>query len=303
MDALKKGWFSELSPLWPGQCLSLEIEDVIHEEKSKYQDIKVLQTKTYGRMLVLDGVIQCTERDEFAYQEMISFLPLNSHPDPKKVLIIGGGDGGVVREVVKHPKVESVTQCEIDEVVIQVSKKYLPFMAEGFYSNKLSLHIEDGHEFMGRHKNEFDIIITDSSDPVGPAECLFQKSYYELVKKALRPGGILCSQGECLWYSLNLIEGMLHFCRTLFPVVDYGFTTIPTYPGGQIGFVLCSLNPETNFREPIHDFSPQQVESMKLRYYNSDVHRAAFMLPQFAKKALEGTTTNNCAGDTYQRCA
>jgi len=136
--------------------------------------------KSYGRVLILDGVIQCTERDEFSYQEMITFLPLAAHPNPKRVLIIGGGDGGVARECVKFPTVETVVQCEIDDRVIEVSKEYLPFMASGFESPKLVLHVGDGFEFMGKHKNEFDVIITDSSDPIGEFTPRFLLAYYSL---------------------------------------------------------------------------------------------------------------------------
>ncbi|XP_005873540.1 PREDICTED: spermidine synthase-like [Myotis brandtii] len=153
-------------------------------------------SKSYGNVLVLDGVIQCTERDEFSYQEMIANLPLCSHPNPRKVLIIGGGDGGVLREVVKHSSVESVVQCEIDEDVIQVSKKFLPSMAIGYSSSKLTLHVGDGFEFMKQNQDAFDVIITDSSDPMGPAESLFKESYYQLMKTALKEDGILCCQGE-----------------------------------------------------------------------------------------------------------
>lgn len=143
----------------------------IHNSKKKR--FKIF-SETYGKMLVLDGIIQCTERDEFAYQEMISFLPLCCHANPKKVLIVGGGDGGVAREVVKHPLVEEVHQVEIDERVVDLSRKYLPFMACGFNSPKLTLTIGDGFEYMKQRKGEFDVIITDSSDPIGPAESLFQ---------------------------------------------------------------------------------------------------------------------------------
>ncbi|KAM3872398.1 spermidine synthase [Diretmus argenteus] len=243
-------------------------------------------SKTYGNVLVLDGVIQCTERDEFSYQEMIANLPLCSHPCPKKVLIIGGGDGGVLREVVKHPLVESVVQCEIDEDVINVSKKYLPGMAKGFFSPKLTLNVGDGFEFMKQNQDAFDIIITDSSDPVGPAESLFKETYYQLMKTALREGGILCCQGECQWLHLELIKEMRTFCKTLFPVVDYAYCTIPTYPSGQIGFMLCSKNAETNFREPLRELSKDAVETMTLKYYNPEVHRASFVLPEFARKVL-----------------
>ncbi|XP_046547107.1 spermidine synthase-like isoform X2 [Haliotis rubra] len=248
--------------------------------------LETIYRKTYGNVLVLDGVIQATERDEFSYQEMLAHLPLCCHPNPKKVLIIGGGDGGVAREVLKHPEVERVDMCEIDEKVIEVSKEYLPEMSSSFANPRLNLHIHDGFDFMGKHHGEFDVIITDSSDPIGPASSLFEKSYYELMKKALRPGGILCSQGECVWLHLDLIRNMLDFCKTIYPSVSYSYTTIPTYPSGQIGFVLCSLNPDMNFEDPINALSQEQGEKLKLKYYNTAIHKAAFVLPEFARKAL-----------------
>merc|ERR1712035_261362 len=286
MEHIKDGWFTESCTLWPGQAMSLQVEEVLYNKKSKFQDVMVFKSKTYGNVLVLDGVIQCTERDEFAYQEMIANLPLCSHPSPKKVLIIGGGDGGVLREVVKNALVESVVLCEIDEDVINVSKKFLPGMAKGFFSPKLTLHVGDGFEFMKQNQDAFDIIITDSSDPVGPAESLFKESYYQLMKAALRNGGILCSQGECQWLHLELIKGMRTFCKTLFPVVEYAYGTVPTYPSGQIGFMLCSKNPETNFKEPVKALSKEEMESMNLKYYNSEIHKASFVLPEFARKVL-----------------
>jgi len=279
MDAFKKGWFTETGTLNGDQALSMEVEKVLYHEKSDYQDVLVFDSKRFGRTLVLDNAIQCTETDEFSYQEMITFLPLNSHPDPKKVLIIGGGDGGVVREAVKRPSVESVTLCEIDEKVIEVSKKFLPFMAKGFDSPKLTLHVGDGAEFVQQHESQFDVIITDSSDPKGPAVCLFRKPYYESLKRALRPGGIISSQGECFWFDLELVKGMVKMCKSLFPVVDYGSSYVASYPGGQIGYLLCSTSPETNFREPLHKFTPKTMRELGLRYYTPDIHRAAFALP------------------------
>ncbi|XP_044522645.1 spermidine synthase-like [Gracilinanus agilis] len=289
--AIREGWFRETCSLWPGQAMSLQVDELLHHQRSRYQEILVFRSKTYGNFLVLDGVIQCTERDEFSYQEMIANLPLCSHPSPRKVLIIGGGDGGVLREVVKHPSVESVVQCEIDEDVIQVSKKYLPGMAVGYSSPKLTLHVRDGFEFMQQNQDAFDVIITDSSDPMGPAESLFKESYYQLMKTALKDDGILCCQGECQWLHLDLIKEMRQFCKSLFPVVEYAYCTIPTYPRGQIGFMLCSKTrppppPPTNFREPVQQLTQEQVEKMSLKYYNSDIHHAAFVLPEFARKAL-----------------
>lgn len=135
---------------------------------------------------MLDNAIQCTDKDEFSYQEMITFLPLNSHPCPKKVLIIGGGDGGVGREVLKHPMVQEVVQCEIDEAVVRVSKIFFPGLASSYNNPKLTVKFEDGFEFVKCHKDEFDVIITDSSDPIGPAEVLFQKEYYQALWESLR---------------------------------------------------------------------------------------------------------------------
>lgn len=227
--------------------------------------------------------MQCTEKDEFSYQEMITFLPLNSHEKPSKVLIIGGGDGGVAREVVKHPLVERVIQCEIDEGVINVSKKYLPFMAKGFDNEKLDLHIEDGYEFVKRHKNEFDVIITDSSDPKGPATCLFQKPYYQALYESLRPGGIICSQAESYWFDLELIKGLFSMCKSIFKTVGYGTTAVPSYPSGQIGFLICCKDKAVNFANPIYQFSEKELDTLNLRYYSKEMHNAAFILPRFVQ--------------------
>ncbi|KAK6176467.1 hypothetical protein SNE40_014751 [Patella caerulea] len=287
MDSIRNGWFSELSPLWPGQCMSLEVDKVLYHEKSKFQDILVFKSKTYGNVLVLDGVIQVTERDEHSYQEMLAHIPLFCHPNPKKVLIIGGGDGGVAREVLKHPEVESVDMCEIDEKVIEVSKKYLPTLSTSFDNPKFTLNVQDGFEYMKQHQGIYDVIITDSSDPIGPASSLFEKSYYEHMEKSLKPGGILSSQGECTWLHLDLIKGMLDFCKTLYPTIGYSYTTIPTYPSGQIGFILCSKSPDVDLRNPVRKVTKEQLEKMDLKYYNTEIHKSAFVLPEFARKALQ----------------
>ncbi|GIY91733.1 spermidine synthase [Caerostris extrusa] len=245
MDAFKKGWFTETGTLNGDQALSIQVDEVLYHEKSKYQDILVFNRN--------DNIL--------AFK-----FPSKS----KKVLIIGGGDGGAVREAVKHPLVESVTMCEIDEKVVEVSKKYLPFMAKGFDSPKLTLFFGDGAEFIRNHQNEFDVIITDSSDPKGPAICLFQKPYYESLKKALKPGGIIASQGESFWFDSKLLSEMIKMCREIFPVVDYGSSYVPTYPGGQIGYLCCSMSPDTNFR-----------------YYTPDIHQAAFALPLAIAETLD----------------
>lgn len=177
-------------------------------------------------------------------------------------------------------------QVEIDAKVIEVSKKYLPFMAVGFDSKKLTLHVGDGFEFMKNHSREFDVIITDSSDPVGPAVSLFQENYFALMKSALKQGGLVCSQAGTIWNDLELVQNTLTFCRNQFPSAAYAYTSVPTYPSGQIGFVIGSLETNKVFETPQLTFSRQEEEQMNLRYYNSDVHKAAFVLPTFVKYKL-----------------
>lgn len=262
--------------------MSLQVSRILHHEQSKFQDVLVFESTTYGNVLVLDGVIQCTERDEFSYQEMIAHLPLASHPDPKRVLVIGGGDGGVLREVVKHSSVEEVILCDIDEAVPRVSSKYLPKMAAGLTHPKVKVIIGDGFAFLKEETNKaaFDCIITDSSDPVGPAEALFQPPFFKLLKEALKPGGHISTQAECLWLHLPLISELRKSVNELFPVADYAFTTIPTYPCGQIGFVVCSLEPQRNVRQALR-------EVPDCRYWSPKVHTSAFTLPEFARKVIE----------------
>jgi len=277
-NSIAGGWFSERSSLWKGQAFSLEVEQILFDQKSQYQHILLFKSKTYGNVLVLDGVIQATERDEFAYQEMMTHVALCAHPDPKKVLVIGGGDGGIVREITRHSGVEEIVLCEIDNMVIEVSKKFLPNMSNGFSDSRVKIFNGDGAEYVKGRRGEFDVIIVDSSDPIGPAETLFTESFYGSMKEGLRPGGIVCTQAECQWLHLDLIKNMMDFSRKIYKHVEYGFTTIPTYPCGQIGFLLLSIGDSCKL--------PKRSIDADLRYYNSEIHSACFVLPQFARKAL-----------------
>ena len=260
--------------------MTLKVNKILHVEKSLYQDVLVFESETYGNVLVLDGVIQCTERDEFSYQEMIAHIPLASHPDPKKVLVIGGGDGGVVREVLKHASVQEVVLCDIDEAVIRVSKQFLPHMSSLLGDPRVTVFIGDGFKFLADNTSTYDVIITDSSDPVGPAASLFQKPYFELLRDALTPGGHISTQGECLWIHLDLITDLLATTRSLFPVAEYAYTTITTYPSGQIGFMVAA-------KEAGRDLSKPLREVPGTRYYNAEVHKAAFVLPEFGRALLK----------------
>ncbi|EGG01038.1 uncharacterized protein MELLADRAFT_73077 [Melampsora larici-populina 98AG31] len=278
--SVQDGWFKEESPLWPGQAMSLQVKKILHVEKSKFQDVLVFESVAHGNVLVLDGAIQCVENDEFSYQEMIAHIPLNSHPNPEHVLVIGGGDGGVLREVLKHPSVKTAVLCDIDEAVPRVSKDYLPHMAAGFNDPRVTLFIGDGFQFLRDQVGKFDVIITDSSDPnEGPAQTLFGMPYFQLLKNALRPNGSISTQGECIWLHLPLIHSLIKGSKDLFPQVEYAYTSIPTYPSGTIGFVVCSLDKDRNLKKPL-----RQVRNT--RYYNKRVHEAAFVLPEFARATI-----------------
>ncbi|KAA8529555.1 hypothetical protein F0562_033646 [Nyssa sinensis] len=287
------GWFSEISPMWPGEAHSLKVEKILFQGKSEYQNVLVFQSSTYGKVLVLDGVIQLTERDECAYQEMITHLPLCSTPNPKKVLVIGGGDGGVLREVSRHSSVEQIDICEIDKMVVDVSKQFFPDVAVGYEDPRVTLHIGDGVAFLKAvPEGTYDAVIVDSSDPIGPAQELFEKPFFKLVANALRPGGVVCTQAESIWLHMHIIEDIVKNCRQIFKgSVNYAWTTVPTYPSGVIGFMLCSTEgPPVDFKHPVNpiDANDSHCKSKgPLKFYNSEIHAAAFCLPSFAKKVID----------------
>ncbi|KAK4277536.1 hypothetical protein QN277_015523 [Acacia crassicarpa] len=300
------GWFSESqycseksgksvyfnNPMWPGEAHSIKVEKILYKEKSEYQEVLVFESSTYGKVLVLDGIVQLTEKDECAYQEMIAHLPLCSIPSPKTVLVVGGGDGGVLREISRHSSVEHIDICEIDKMVIDVSKKYFPDLAVGFEDPRVHLHVGDAIEFLRRaSEGKYDAIIVDSSDPVGPAQELVEKPFFQTIAAALKPGGVLCNMAESMWLHTHLIQDMISICQEIFKgSVHYAWASVPTYPSGVIGFVLCSTEgPPVDFKNPINPI--EKVEGAlkyqrELRFYNSQVHSAAFALPSFLKKEL-----------------
>ena len=285
MDLIIDGWFHERGVMWPGQAMSLKVAKVLYHGRSKYQDVLVFESTHHGNVLVLDGVIQVTERDEHAYQEMIAHLPLYAHPNPKKVLVIGGGDGGVLREVARHPSVEEIVICELDQDVIDVSKKYLPSLAKGYDDPRVTVKIMDGAKFMDENQDSFDVIITDSSDPIGPASVLFETPFYNAMHGSLREGGIVCTQGECMWLHVDLIRPLVQSISKTFDSVEYAYTTIPTYPSGQIGFIIATKK-RGSCREAAR--VPDEEVQKQLRYYTPDIHKASFVLPAFAERAIFG---------------
>ncbi|XP_076957806.1 spermine synthase-like [Bidens hawaiensis] len=294
------GWFSDKvgknkyfnNPMWPGEAHSVKVEQILFKKKSEYQEVLVFESAPYGKVLVLDGILQLTEKDECAYQEMIAHLPLCSIESPKKVLVVGGGDGGVLREVSRHSSVELIDICEIDMMVIDVSKRFFPELAVGFEDPRVHLHVGDALEFIrNTPKGKYDAIIVDSSDPVGPAQGLVERPFFEMLARALRPGGVLCNMAESMWLHTHLIEDMITTCRHIFKgSVHYAWTSVPTYPSGVIGFILCSTDgPPVNFKVPVNPIEKLEgtlKHHRELRFYNSQMHRAAFALPSFVKREV-----------------
>jgi spermidine synthase len=295
IGACAEGWLSEVSAMWPGQCMSLQIDEELFRGRSDFQDVYVFRNASYGNVLVLDGVIQATERDEFAYQEMITHLALCSlNHEPKRVLVVGGGDGGVLREITRHAGVERIEIAELDAMVIEMSKKFLPTMALGFADERVTVHVTDGIKYVeNAEEGTYDAIIVDSSDPIGPASVLFEEAFFKKMYRALKPGGVVCTQAECVWLHIDLISELARMCAGIFKggSIDYGYTTIPTYPSGQIGFMLCSKpandGSTVDFRTPKRfPVAAENSPLPPLRYYNEEVHPAAFVLPEFARAAL-----------------
>ncbi|KAI5954330.1 SPE4 [Candida jiufengensis] len=287
----KSYWFYEKSKeSFPGQAFGLEISEVLYHTKTEYQDILIFKSKFFGNVLILNGIIQCTEKDEFAYQELITHVPIMSHPNPKKVLVIGGGDCGVIRELIKHVEdgtVESITMVEIDDMVIKLSTKYLPEMAKYHNHPNLKLIIDDGFKFLRETKEKFDIIITDSSDPEGPAEEFFQINYFKLLKNSLNSGGIVIMQSsENIWLNLKYLKNLIKKSKMVFKNVNYCQCYMPSYTSGQLGLLIATMDETLNLTKPLKTFS-REKESRLFRYYNQFIHSSSFILPTWAQNYLD----------------
>jgi spermidine synthase len=276
MINLKGIWFSELQE--SGLAISCEIKEVLYSKKSKFQDIKVVDTKTFGKMLLLDDVIQTTIKDEFVYHEMITMVALNTHPNPENVLVIGGGDGGSIREIVKHPGVKKVTLVEIDEYVVEAGKKYLPEISQGLNNPKAKVLIDDGIKHVQDSEAVYDIIIVDSTDPVGPAEGLFGEKFYKSVYKALKSDGIFVAQTESPFFNQDILENVLKYINDIYGNVRLYLANVPTYPGGLWSFTMGTKKylPE--------NVNIDNIPELNTKYYSREIHKSCFVLPPFVKE-------------------
>jgi spermidine synthase len=251
--------------------------------KSAFQTVEVVETAGHGKLLLIDGMTMVSERDEFVYHEMIAHVPLFLHPKPRRVLVIGGGDGGTVREVLRHAGVERCVLVEIDGLVVEACRQYIPKTAAKLSDRRSAVRIEDGVKFVRETKDRFDVVIVDSTEPFGPAKALFGPAFYKDVKRVLTEDGIVVSQAGSPFYEIGTIKNLDGILKKIFPVVDAYLFTNMTYPGGLWAFAYASKG-----LRPVKDFLPARVKAAKLplRWYNADVHAGAFALPNFVRKAL-----------------
>lgn len=271
-------WFTERQT--KGLALSCEVKSTLHTEETPFQKLMLVDTVEFGRMLTLDGIIQTTVRDEFFYHEMIALVPMYTHPSPQNVLVVGGGDGGTIREVVKHPAVKKAVLAEIDKRVIEVSKQYLPEISCALDDPRVQIRIEDGIKHVNEHKNTYDVIIVDSTDPIGPAVELFSPQFYRAVSEALKEGGIFVAQTESPFFNRELLNKVYNYIKDIFPVTRLYLTTVPTYPGGLWSFTMGSKK-----YDPLRaDLS--NIPVPETRYYTSEIHKAAFNLPPFVREVI-----------------
>ena len=265
---------------------SIHIKEQLYSGKSYYQQIEVFDSYEFGRVLVLDGYIMLTEKDEYIYHEMMVHVPMACNPDIRRVLVIGAGDGGTVRELCRYDSITQIDMVEIDEQVVKVCKEYLPQTACRLEDPRGHIYYEDGLKFVRRVEDTYDLIIVDSTDPFGPGEGLFTKEFYGNCFTALREHGILTNQHESTYYDsyTSMVSRTHRRMRSVFPVAMVYQAHIPTYPSGHWLFGFASKN-----IHPVYDFKPEIWEQLGLetKYYNTQLHTGCFALPNTVREVLE----------------
>ncbi len=272
-------WYTEKQTKHYG--ITAQIRGTLHTETTDFQELAMLDTYEWGRMLVLDGCVMTTDRDEFVYHEMIAHIALSAHPAPERVLVIGGGDGGVIREAIKHPTVQRAVLAEIDGRVVEVSKQYLPQIASALSDSRVDVRVIDGIAHVRDHPDTYDVIIVDSTDPVGPAIGLFARDFYESIRRALRPDGLFVAQTESPFLTGDLISRVYADILSIFPITRLYLASIPTYPSGLWSFTVGSKR-----YDPAHIADPVRTAGLATRYYTPELHAAAFTLPRFVQELL-----------------
>lgn len=276
-------WFSE--PHTPDVKMSIRVDRQLHSEQSEFQRIDVFESKEFGRFLTLDGLMMLTEKDEFIYHEMITHVAMASNPEIKNVLVIGAGDGGTVRELARYDTIEHIDMVEIDERVVEVSKEFLKQTACRLDDPRVNIVYDDGLRFVRRKENCYDLIIVDSTDPFGPGEGLFTSEFYGNCFNALTEKGILVNQHESPYYAddAKAMQRAHKRIKEFFDVCRVYQAHIPTYPSGHwlFGFASKAIDPLTA------DIEKWNSLGLKTRYYNTDLHRGCFAIPNYVKELLK----------------
>ncbi len=281
-NGIQNGFYNEINP--DGFGVVIKAGKVLFSKHSDFQKVEIFETDSkLGRVLTLDDLMMTTEGDEFYYHEMIAHIPMMNHKCPESVLVIGGGDGGTVREVLKHNTVKKVVLCEIDGMVIDACKEFLPTIAGKLDDPRVEIRVEDAIEFIKDKKNEYDIVLIDSTDPMGPGEGLFTEEFYTNVKNSLKKGGIVAAQSESPVVNKEEIKKMYNLLKKVFPICSTYTSNIPTYPGGYWAWAYCS---ETV--EPLSYIDEKRCEEITktCKIYNKDYHMARFALPNYLKELL-----------------
>lgn len=270
--------FTETAPFVAVEY-SYEVEKVLYKGKSKYQDIMVFENPYFGRVLILDGVVQLTERDEFFYHEMLTHVVMHAHPNPRRVVVIGGGDGGTVREVLKHDSVEKLYFVEIDKSVIDVSREFFPSVACSVDDKRVEIKNMDGAEFI-RGAKDIDAVIVDSTDPIGFARTLYSDEFFNSIKNSLSKQGMYVTHSESLILHPDIVTQVQQSMKGIFPAVSLYTTTITTYPGNWWTFAVGSM--ELDPREPRREYN------IETKYYSDEIHRHSFVPPGLYDKIISG---------------
>ena len=270
-------WITE--QLHPFYRKSLFCEEMLVDEQTDYQHLQLAQTNFFGKTLILDGIIQVTERDNAGYHEMIVNVPMLANENPKTTLIVGGGDGGALQQILRYPSVERAVICELDRRVVEISIEHFPAFNKPFSDPRVELVVEDAYKYLQRTPYKFDVIISDTTDPIGAAEKLFTEEFYRMMAGALAPNGAMVTQCEQMFFDASLIKEMLNIAKKLVRHPAYYYSLVPTYPGGGIGFMYMSDRPWTSgLNKPYPG---------PMNYLNPGIHQAAFALPEFFRSYLE----------------
>lgn len=273
--------------LYDGYGQRFRMDKLLHEVRTEHQHLVIFENARMGRVMALDGVIQTTEADEFIYHEMLTHVPILAHGLARRVLIIGGGDGGILREVARHASVESITMVEIDATVVDMCKEFLPNHSKGAFEDpRLNLVIDDGMRFVATTEEKFDIIISDSTDPIGPGEVLFSENFYQACRRCLNEGGILVTQNGTPFMQLEEVQTTAQRMNGLFADWHFYQAAVPTYIGGAMTFAWGAC--DAGLRKlPLETLKQRFAGSgIVTRYYNPEVHQGAFALPQYVLQAI-----------------